>query len=627
MKQALLLLALIATQAHAQIIYTDVVPDATYTGTTDTCSLDVDNDGNIDFLIVRGTVQAPCPNSCNASQTRPRRWIRITPQGTNAVANSGSFPAQLPLGQSIGPGLIWSNASDQDLVLQSNPGCRPFQLQLVCVSGALYTGSWSGTASVDSSKFLGLRFESAGTTYYGWARLSIPWGNPATYGESFTLKDYAYNSVPDEAIFAGETQCTIPFGLSVNTVDSNTVTFTWQTFNTDTFNLRYRPTGTTTWSVIDTVTTTNFTIEGLTGCTEYEFQVEGLCDGLPSGYTGIIHTTDGCCSVPGLVTVGVVAATSTTVSWGGVTAANSYDAQISADGGTTWTLISGIPSSGYTFTDLDSCTTYVVQVRTVCNGGTTDWSTTVTFKTFGCGSCLDLTYCPSMGMSTLDEWIARVAVGTLDNQSGANDGYGDFTTLGTDLQIGQGHPITLAPGYSFKVFPEYFKVFVDLDQNGNFTGPGELAYSSGMVGGTVTGTLNIPASALVGSTRMRVIMLYDDPTAVGCTNNYDYGETEDYCVNLVESTIGVGESPNVGQLHVFPNPFRSMLTVSMGMHKAGVVTCMVRAVTGQALVTRTVAPTGGSSTITLDLSSLAPGTYLLEMQTGGERIVRKVVKE
>ena len=58
MKHTLLLIALIATQAQAQIIYTDVIPDATYTGTNDTCSLDVDNDGDIDFLIVQSTLQA-----------------------------------------------------------------------------------------------------------------------------------------------------------------------------------------------------------------------------------------------------------------------------------------------------------------------------------------------------------------------------------------------------------------------------------------------------------------------------------------------------------------------------------------------------------------------------------------
>jgi len=76
-----------------------------------------------------------------------------------------------------------------------------------------------------------------------------------------------------------------------------------------------------------------------------------------------------------------------------------------------------------------------------------------------------------------------------------------------------------------------------------------------------------------------------------------------------------------------PNPCTSTLTVSMGMNKAGVATCTVRALTGQALLTRTVAATSGPSSITLDLASLAPGTYMVEVQMDGERVVRKVVKE
>jgi hypothetical protein len=80
-------------------------------------------------------------------------------------------------------------------------------------------------------------------------------------------------------------------------------------------------------------------------------------------------------------------------------------------------------------------------------------------------------------------------------------------------------------------------------------------------------------------------------------------------------------------MQVSPNPCTSTLIVSLGMERSGVATCTVRALTGQALLTRTVAATSGPSTIILDLASLAPGTYLLEMQTGGERIVRKVVKE
>ncbi|MBK7087023.1 MAG: T9SS type A sorting domain-containing protein [Flavobacteriales bacterium] len=202
MKHALLLSALIATQANAQIIYTDVIPDATYTGTNDTCSLDLNNDGNIDFLIVQRTVNAPCPGNgpdCNPNITRPRSSVRVAPLGTNTVANSASFAAQLPEWQSIDPVSSWNNATAQVLMTQGLPFCtQTLPFQFVCLAGT-FTGTWLDGASVDSLKFLGLRFESAGSTYYGWARLSIP-----SNGTSFTLKDYAYNSVPGEGILAGD---------------------------------------------------------------------------------------------------------------------------------------------------------------------------------------------------------------------------------------------------------------------------------------------------------------------------------------------------------------------------------------------------------------------------------------
>ena len=47
MKHALLILSLIAMQAHAQIIYTDVIPDASYSGANDSCYLDLDNNGEV----------------------------------------------------------------------------------------------------------------------------------------------------------------------------------------------------------------------------------------------------------------------------------------------------------------------------------------------------------------------------------------------------------------------------------------------------------------------------------------------------------------------------------------------------------------------------------------------------
>ncbi len=198
MKHALLLLALIATQAQAQIIYTDVDPDALYYASNDTCSLDVDNDGNIDFLIVQSTVNTPCPGACSSS-TRPRSWVKITPMGANAVARTGSYASQLPQGDAIDPALVWSNSSGLTLMTQAIPMCVPWIGGLYsCVDG-LFSGTWWGSDSYTYPYFLGLRFQTSGSTFYGWARVGV-----SSMANSFTLMSYAYNSVPDEVIVAGD---------------------------------------------------------------------------------------------------------------------------------------------------------------------------------------------------------------------------------------------------------------------------------------------------------------------------------------------------------------------------------------------------------------------------------------
>lgn len=100
-------MAVIATQAQAQIYSTDVMPDATYTDTNDTCSLDLDNDGNIDFLIVQRTANVPWlgngPANCAATITKPRSRVRITQQETTVVASTASFASQLPGWQESAP--------------------------------------------------------------------------------------------------------------------------------------------------------------------------------------------------------------------------------------------------------------------------------------------------------------------------------------------------------------------------------------------------------------------------------------------------------------------------------------------------------------------------------------------
>ena len=62
-----------------------------------------------------------------------------------------------------------------------------------------YSGLWNNVID----KYVALKIQVSANIYYGWARLDV--GN---FGFPITIKDYAYNSIPDQPIFAGQTTAT-----------------------------------------------------------------------------------------------------------------------------------------------------------------------------------------------------------------------------------------------------------------------------------------------------------------------------------------------------------------------------------------------------------------------------------
>ncbi len=143
-------------------------------------------------------------------------------------------------------------------------------------------------------------------------------------------------------------------------------------------------------------------------------------------------------------------------------------------------------------------------------------------------------YCDAQGDQPWLEWIAGVNINTLNNESGKSQ-YSDFTNLSTQLNTGVSYNINLTAGFSWTTYPEYFKVWIDYNQNGIFEEPAELAFSgilSGIPNGTSTGvlsgTINIPANAVAGNTRMRVAMQRE--TAPPACGSFLIGEVEDYSI-------------------------------------------------------------------------------------------------
>ncbi|MEL6988186.1 MAG: GEVED domain-containing protein, partial [Bacteroidota bacterium] len=136
-------------------------------------------------------------------------------------------------------------------------------------------------------------------------------------------------------------------------------------------------------------------------------------------------------------------------------------------------------------------------------------------------------YCESHGLSTQYEWIEKVKIASINNLSGNNNGYADFTNLSTDIYCGSSKTIILKPGFAGGAYREYWRVWVDWNQDGDFEDAGELEVQK-RGRGIRYGTVSAPNNAVHGATRMRVSMKYNSyPSSCEI---FGAGEVEDYSI-------------------------------------------------------------------------------------------------
>ncbi|MDY0344424.1 MAG: GEVED domain-containing protein, partial [Lentimicrobium sp.] len=147
---------------------------------------------------------------------------------------------------------------------------------------------------------------------------------------------------------------------------------------------------------------------------------------------------------------------------------------------------------------------------------------------------ITLPYCAPTTLegSTDGDYISLVQLGSINNASGpsASPYFTYFRDLTTDLSRSSVNIITLSAGtYSVN---NYISVWIDYNQNGIFDANEKLGVVyPGASPETATITFTVPPGALLGTTRMRVREVYNGFDIDPCST-YDYGETEDYHVNI-----------------------------------------------------------------------------------------------
>ncbi|OFX88059.1 MAG: hypothetical protein A2W99_11090 [Bacteroidetes bacterium GWF2_33_16] len=222
-----------------------------------------------------------------------------------------------------------------------------------------------------------------------------------------------------------------------------------------------------------------------------------------------------------------------------ITASGLVFAKTTAPTTATGTVVSTSPvtttgSYSLTMSGLTAGTKYYVRAYATNSKGTS-YGTETSFTTTGTPP---IVYCTSLGSNYSYEWIAGVKVGTFTNTSTAA-GYTDFTSKTITMAAGTGYAVTLTPGFASTTYNEYWKIWVDLNADGDFVDTGEQIFDGGALTNTVeTGTATIPAGTTAKTTRMRVSMKYNAAQTSAC-ETFSYGEVEDYTVNITTGSTNI----------------------------------------------------------------------------------------
>jgi subtilisin family serine protease len=365
--------------------------------------------------------------------------------------------------------------------------------------------------------------------------------------------------------------CPAPFALTATQTTPEEALLSWSTVaNTQQVLLRWRMVGAADWTEV-TNAVGAYPLDNLMPCTLYEFSLQNRCsNGENSDWSPSREfSTTGCCEATGFAwslnvsNVGITLHLATTPIF------QQYKVWIHEPGSPNWT---SFPAADSVFIpDLIPCTAYELWIQGWCLDTWLNLTPLLPVKTFGCGSCTELEYCPAAADEAVGEWINTVQVGTWQHNSGwGGGGYQNLTEQQSSypqLSPQSAVDVLLTPGFWGAAYKEYFRVFVDFNQDGDFDDVGELAFDPGFAqSGVVAGSLTSPLFTATGTTRMRVLMKYteDNQTPPLSCGQFNFGQVEDYCVELIDTPTEARISfDSTLLLNIYPLPAKDAVWIDV----------------------------------------------------------------
>ena len=184
--------------SDAQIIYQDINPDSIVTGLNDRDTIDLNIDGINELIFM--TSESSFNGSFGSGPYIGQNYINYVNGGFVGGLNNTEMQV---------------NGLNEVLALNNNDPINnsqnfynifPYMLTLgvkstiVAQSASFSSTSYQGNWPNNDDKFLGLKFSIGSNTHFGWVRLSV-----TADCDSIILKDFAYNTTPNQSIQSGQT--------------------------------------------------------------------------------------------------------------------------------------------------------------------------------------------------------------------------------------------------------------------------------------------------------------------------------------------------------------------------------------------------------------------------------------
>lgn len=323
--------------------------------------------------------------SCNTTYEWQVQSVCANTNGTTTLSawSASAFFTTLPcpVNCPAPTGLAVSNITSNSAVLSWNAvaGAVSYQVRYRPSS----TTAWTYTSSISNSVTVtGLNCNTA----YVWQVRSI-----CTPGTNTSTS--VFSALHTFITAACPTVCLTPTGLSSSNITATSALLSWNATNAASYNVRYRISGTATWTNLNT-SNTSITLSGLQPASAYEWQVQGVClssnntTGLSqwsaSAYFQTLSASNAC-AAPINLSVAGVSQQGALLNWSAVPNALSYNIRYRNSNSTAW-ITTTSTTNFKQIGGLQPGQTYVWQVQAVCsnlNGATvvSAWSALHTFST------------------------------------------------------------------------------------------------------------------------------------------------------------------------------------------------------------------------------------------------------